>query len=165
MKHNFRIRVVSGIFAIFATIYLGGQIISIVGIFGGFANYLSNIRNIIVNLSYYWVFGNLFGIASMLLFVIYIFAFNMKNKAAILGISIALFIWMQIIHAIRFVKSITNNYPIFGNIENTMLATIGSIVSLRRHEEWLKTISCPVLRINNISFEDSVKSVLDTIRE
>ena len=37
--------------------------------------------------------------------------------------------------------------------------------SLKKHENWLKTINCPVLRINNIVFEDSVKKIFDAVKE
>ena len=61
-KYNFSIRVISGIIALFAMIYLGGLTIVIIGSFGGFIRYISEIRYIVGNFSYYWVFGNLFGI-------------------------------------------------------------------------------------------------------
>ena len=36
--------------------------------------------------------------------------------------------------------------------------------SLQNHEKWLKSVSCPVLRIINNSFEDSVNEVLEAIK-
>jgi dephospho-CoA kinase len=35
--------------------------------------------------------------------------------------------------------------------------------NLKRHEEWLKTVECPVLRITNICFEDSIRLALNEI--
>ena len=36
--------------------------------------------------------------------------------------------------------------------------------SLRKHENWLKSVNCPVLRINNDSFDKSVNAILDAIK-
>ena len=36
--------------------------------------------------------------------------------------------------------------------------------SLQGHEEWLKSVACPVLRITNNSLNDSINAVLDAMR-